>query len=500
MVGRADEGSLARLKAEFGRELRRLREAAGMTQKALGRRVSYHRVSVTQVESGRQNFSRQFVEQVEAALDAQGKLFAIYEQIEAARGRQLRSAGPLHHGSLPAGKVEDVDQAVAASQQEWRSVRRHLNGHRAELARVAAELYPPELRLEGTPLLVRPEWIPAQPVDLADIKLGWVEGRQPQSVDGTEPEAARVLPLRTADYRYDRYTSAVRYLDSPTLFENRPSYRLLDVDWSDDMGRMSFGLAAYFDKLDVSEALGHELAEAQLRLTEKDGRVREVGWKRVPFRRIIGDSFDMEHLPVIPAVTTLTLCRDRAAGTAAFLLHWRNPEFVATAGGVYDVIPAGEFQPSSVAPWDQVNDFDLWRNIVREFSEELLGTPEHDGSRSTPIDYDSWPFYRSLERARATGQLGAFCLGVGLDALTLAATILTVVVIDDDVFEKVFGEIVRANAEGITVTTLDGQRSASGIPFTEYNVRRLLTSEPMASPGAACIALAWRHREALLRA
>jgi len=78
--------------------------------------------------------------------------------------------------------------------------------------------------------------------------------------------------------------------------------------------------------------------------------------------------------------------------------------------------------------------------------------------------------------------------------------ILTVVVIDGDVFEKVFGEIVRANAEGVTVTTLGGKGWASGIPFTEYHVRRLLTSEPMGSPGLACISLAWRHREALLRA
>jgi len=31
----------------------------------------------------------------------------------------------------------------------------------------------------------------------------------------------------------------------------------------------------------------------------------------------------------------------------------------------------------------------------------LLGAPEHDGSRSTPIDYDAWPFYRQLGQARA---------------------------------------------------------------------------------------------------
>src|SRR5262249_6739870 len=180
-----------------------------------------------------------------------------------------------------------------------------------------------------------------------------------------------------------------------------------------------------------------------------------------------------------------------------FLLHWRDPAKVATAAGVYDVIPAGEFQPASVALWDRRNDFDLWRNIVREYSEELLGAPEHDGTRSKPIDYASWPLYQALDDAQTAGALASFTLGLGLDALTLAATILTVVVIDDDVFGRVFGSAVRTNAEGQIVALGDG-RAAEGVPFTGEAVRRLLTTEPMASPGAACLALAWRHRDRIL--
>jgi len=33
---------------------------------------------------------------------------------------------------------------------------------------------------------------------------------------------------------------------------------------------------------------------------------------------------------------------------------------------------AGEFQPSSLSPWDQTDDFHLWRNIVWQFSEQFL--------------------------------------------------------------------------------------------------------------------------------
>ncbi len=38
----------------------------------------------------------------------------------------------------------------------------------------------------------------------------------------------------------------------------------------------------------------------------------------------------------------------------------------------YHVIPAGVFQPSGIAPWNMAGDFDLWRNILREMSEEFL--------------------------------------------------------------------------------------------------------------------------------
>jgi hypothetical protein len=279
------------------------------------------------------------------------------------------------------------------------------------------------------------------------------------------------------------------------LFESRPSYRLLGEQLG--TGSLHFGLAAYFDKLDVSEVLGHELAIACFHrenwLPDSAESLRGV----LPFRTLIGDPFDFARRAIIPAVTTLTIRLRRYPTEPSFLLHWRDPAKVATAAGVYDVIPAGEFQPASVALWDRRNDFDLWCNIVREYSEELLGTPEHDGTRSKPIDYDAWPLYRELEDAQTAGALVPFVLGLGLDALTLAATIMTVVVIDDDVFTRAFGAATRYNEEGEIVAIGDG-RATEGVPFTRDSVRRLLSSEPMASPGAACLALVWRHRHLIL--
>ena len=52
------------------------------------------------------------------------------------------------------------------------------------------------------------------------------------------------------------------------------------------------------------------------------------------------------------AISTLTLRLDRASGRASFLLHWRDPAKVGHAGGLYQVIPVGVFQPSGEAGWN----------------------------------------------------------------------------------------------------------------------------------------------------
>ncbi|NLT53657.1 MAG: helix-turn-helix transcriptional regulator, partial [Actinomycetales bacterium] len=282
----------------------------------------------------------------------------------------------------------DAPSEVVASQLAWRGERRWLNQHRSELARLAVQLYEENLRVPRSPLIASPDWQLDQPVELGSLALDLDEGLQRVVVDGSELEAAALLPLRSPNRRFDRYTAAIRHLDPPQLFESRPSYRLLSG--APAQGLLRFGMGAYFDKLDVSESLGHELAAA---CTELGGIPESPAALegRLPFRELLGDPFDTQRRAVIPAVTTLTLRLRRYPAAPSFLLHWRDPAKVATAAGIYDVVPAGEFQPSSVALWDRRCDFDLWRNIVREYSEELLGTPEHDGTRTQPIDYEGWP-------------------------------------------------------------------------------------------------------------
>lgn len=459
--------------------LREYRASRHLTQAALGERLGVDQTYISMIERGRRQ-----IRDVSFLLHAARVLGIPPADLglsnDLIRGRDT-TEGRLDHGPGTRWRA-DAQASVAASQQQWRTTRRHLNHHRNDLARLATALYRPEHRIKRTPLIAPASWLPEEPVDLADIDLAWDTDSPPLRVTGAEPETQAVRPLRVPGQQFDRYTSAVRYLDPPSLFENRPSYRLQGVAWAGPTGAMRFGLATYFDKLDISEAVGHELVLAHQR---GQGTITPA---ELPFRSLIGDPFDFGRRAILPAITTLTLRRTRSRATVSFLLHWRDPAKVATAAGLYDVIPAGEFQPSSIAPHDIANDFDIWKNIVREYSEELLGTPEHDGSRSTPIDYDAWPLFRALGQARSEGRLSAVCLGAGLDALTLAATILTVVLIDDDVFDEAFRDVVQVNAEGITIFGEHGNSTGHGLAFTEPVVTRLLDREPMASPAPR----AWR--------
>jgi hypothetical protein len=95
-----------------------------------------------------------------------------------------------------------------------------------------------------------------------------------------------------------------------------------------------------------------------------------------------------------------------------------------------------------------------------------------------------------MDAARATDALRVHCLGVALDALTLVGEILTVAVIDEDVFDDMARDFVTVNDEGTIV--------AERLAFNEDVVAQVLASGRMAPAGAGCLLLAWQHRDLLL--
>ena len=355
---------------------------------------------------------------------------------------------------------------LSASEQEWLEVRRYLNDHRHELGKRAAALYRDAVQVEGTPLLSRPEWLPQTPVPLDSIKLEYAPDAAPVQV----PWDRLSLPQRSDSTGFTSYAEAVGELTRPALFENRPTYRLLEADFAAPTPALRFGRGTYFDHVDVGDACAHEFAGLQL------GRAGSG------FRAAIGDPCDPSRRPTNVAISTLTLRHDRTTDSMSLVLHWRDPKKVGHAGGLYHVVPTGIFQASGLAAWNERNDFSLWRNMVREFAEELAAHSEDHGSEQTPIDYEAWPFFRTL-----TGASQRYCLGLGVDPLTLATDLLTVVIIDSETYDEAF-EASGHNAEGVVLEAL---------PFDQGTVHDLQHNQPMQAAGAALIGLAWKFRHAL---
>jgi len=413
---------------------------------------------------------------------------SLFERFAEGLGIPRRLLGLADQSSGEPQATAATDRQAADSQHGWLRTRRMLNKHRSELTQLAASLYPSSVQLASTGILAPRDWLPERPIDLSSIKLGLGDTPLP-AVNGRQAETRPVRPLVSAGRHYETYHRAMRDLDRPRLFENRVCYRLLEVNWPEV--RLTLDHMRYFDMIDVGEALAHELALAAI---DREGNVRadRSSWAALPFRRLVQDPFDLKTYPLLLSISTLTIRRSRAGTT--FLLLRRGVDQVAIAGGMLSVMPTGVFQPASILPAPHSPDFDLWRNMMREYSEEFLGNPEHDGS-GDPINYGNEEPFRSLDAARSAGQVRVYCLGAGIDSLNYVGDIFTVAVFEAEVFDEIFNGLVELNEEGTVASSAQGREHFT---FDGSTIDDLLTAEAMAPSGAACLYLAWQHRASVL--
>ncbi len=349
----------AGLKRALGRQLAVSRQAAEIGQQQLAHQTGYSRSSVAHAEAGRQLLTRAFWKTADELVKADGALLAGYEQIQTLkrdqerRSRDAELAGvfavtggfrPDDSASFPLREsLPSPDVAVARSQDVWRGVRSYLRRHGIDLAKHAVLLYDPAWQVSHTPTLALPGWLPSHPVPIESVTLEWIPEPPRPVVTGQEAELRAVLPLSAPRHAFPQYTSAIRYLDPPSLFENRPSYRLLDVSWErSGQGTLQFGLATFFDKLDVSEALSHEFAAAKAEGSSS-------GLPQLPFRALLSRPFDLSTRMATTSIDTFTIRRNTTDGSCTFLLLGRDPAKVVVGGNEYGVIPAGEFQPASIS-------------------------------------------------------------------------------------------------------------------------------------------------------
>lgn len=274
----------------------------------------------------------------------------------------------------------------------------------------------------------------------------------------------------------------------PSLWWDAPSYDLLSFAATDDRVDITCASARYFDMVDVCEAVGHEFVHYR-----KDGAVPKR--RALRFRSEIGDPFDIGRRPFVPAIPTLVLLQP-SSGPATFLLHARDSAAVASASGLNHVL-GGQFQPSSRHAIEHAAEADVWLAVARELAEEMLDFKEADGHAGAPLSFTVEPL-ASLDVMRSEGHLQVWLLGLGLDPLTLWPDLLTVAVIDEETFRRRFPVLPAFNTEGVLLGSSLSGTELRGFDFDEIQVAAITSDAATHPAAAACIRLAWKHRDALI--
>lgn len=385
---------------------------------------------------------------------------------------------------------DGIGSSLPADRADWLAVRAHLRQHRHQLSISARDCYRDAPTVEDTALLTRAEWLPDRPLEMDAVRTEWDSTSATPGRDAGLRRVVRdsgLLPRRANGSGFPSYSAAMEELARPAVFEDRFTYQLrhADLTGGPERSRMLFGAGSYFDGIDLGEACAHEYTATAMRR----GRA-------TPLRDALGNPCRPEGRPSNLAVATLVLRHDPVTGDACFPLHFRDPAKVGQAGGLYMVVPVGIFQPAGIGARGRVNDFSVWRCVLREFAEELLGEPE-DARATEPIDYGKWPIAARLDHERRRGNIRTYVLGLGTDPLTLATDLLTVMVVASEVWDDLSHRMSGTNAEGWLVTT-GAAHTPRLFRFQEAEIQRLVTELPLETAGAALLRLAWRHRHDLL--
>jgi hypothetical protein len=384
------------------------------------------------------------------------------------------------------------DRVVKASQEKFRSGLDEERERFAALNESAAVLHvtarPSMRRIGNSCMLIEETMEPAAPMPLSSLQIEWIEreASPPPSDPEFQRSARRTLPKQTRWKRFESYSAAHGALKKPKLWENRFCFRIVSADWrAADGPRLVLGEGFYFNLIDQSGPLTMELSAATQR-----NPVSPPAWRRVPLRaRLKSDPLALGRRVVLASVGTLTVRRTPDGQGEYFALH-RETGATAFGDNTYNVLPGGMLQPASISPQSRRSDLSVWRNIMREYNEEMLGAKEAIGDAGSQADY-THPPYSDFEQALADGTLRVWTFGMGVEALILTPVLLTIAVFEAHTFDSLFAAMVPRNEEGTVITKL---------PLRDAEVDDFLKSANVASPLAALLYLALQHRDLLLSA
>lgn len=440
---------------------------------------------------------------------------------------------PLSIVALVFSFVAILDLRRQQLESEFRKVRSHLFENQSHLSEMVwnyynnyykhstLEIKVPGLNGGNIKLVGKEEWLPRYPLPIDDIVTSWDEKADRLFIEN-EPQKPSNDPLihvrekclfteivkktryilpreRNLLKRYPRYSAAIADLDRPLLFEDRvPSYRLTRINASDGKVILDFSRGWYYDLVDTNFFLEYETAYFSKKTSSNIENKQDRVLKKLRFRKYIGDPTDFSKTNPVLAITVLTLFE--SGDEWRFIMHKRKGSAVAEAAGEYQVIPGMGFQPVTSVTWKR--DFEksdtfsgILKSVIREYAEEILGTPEVD---FVDPDFIKVEPYKNIAKLFKEGLAKLYFLGIVQSPLSLQPEILAVSLFWKDSFIKCFKDMIQVDEEGTIIGI--NRKSLKGIPFTKENVEYFLEPNRTYLTGRATLTLAWKFREQLLGA
>ena len=389
-------------------------------------------------------------------------------------------------------------------EREFLDIFSYLKSTRYQLGHLAMEYHKlknPRILIQpiaGVNLLGDKSWIlGTEPIDLqiGDSELLKLEFSTRQPTCNPLIYSGKYLPWES------RYVNNIEILNKKIIEKYKPPEevrpRLFDapiyelVAFEAKNGRFIFKCCRndYYSYINNCELLLFEFARAIWKQFIVDGKtpnVKKLKDKYLPFRRHV-NVFDFTNRCVGIGINTIFIMKDR--NNVTFFKHKRTPGATMEAINTEHVVPAGTFQPRRGMPTIPDPDFNVYKNILRELGEELLGRKDMEEVRTSTDEITMDRHLGRFHQLFVKGCAKAFFLGWGLDPLTTKAEFLTAIVVDIREFKNRFGEPrFKRNWEGKPLS----------FPFDEGTVREFVDGPYTLPAGAGCAKLAWDNRHRLL--
>ena len=264
---------------------------------------------------------------------------------------------------------------------------------------------------------------------------------------------------------------------------NNPTYRLANIENS----KLILGESNYYKTLSTCDIHYYNMIRKNHTFSENNHSYSQ--WLS-QFQDIV-ENKNFSNISASLGCSTLLVIKNHLNNKFQYYLV--NNSAKKNGNNTKHVIPAFMYQPTKmyVDEDDFVLQSDILFQVLKEFGEELLGMEELEHINDYQELYykmESNKVIKSLKKLLKNKKADFKILGLALDVYRLRPEILTLLVVDDEKFAKLFSQNRKLSWEAST-EDMNGLHIVNLDDEEKYTNLMLSSDEPLVPPALACLKL-----------